>query len=134
DSTNAGISFSCSPVKACGSFSQITPGPQQNGIYVVDIVYTAPANVPSGMVATLFATSKADNAQSVGTPVTIVNPVSSVSTLSGTFAFMNRGIDANGYNGIAGSVILDGQGNVTGGEFDSADPSAVISASILPTG
>lgn len=134
DSANAGINFNCTPAKVCGSFSQITAGPSQNGIYVVDMVYTAPANVPPGMVATLVATSKADNAQSVGTPVTIVNPVSTVSTLSGTFAFMNRGIDANGYNGVAGSVTLDGQGNVTGGEFDSADPSTVISATILPTG
>ncbi len=134
DSTNAGISLNCTPVKACGSFSQVTVGPPQNGVYVVDMVYTAPANVPPGLVATLLATSKADNAQSVGTPVTIINPISSVSTLSGTFAFMNRGIDANGYNGVAGSVTLDGQGNVTGGEFDSADPSTVISAAILPTG
>lgn len=134
DATNAGISFSCTPVKVCGSFSQVTVGPSQNGIYTVDMVYTAPANVPPGMVSTLVAASKADNAQSVGTPVTIVNPVSRVSMLSGTFAFMTRGIDANGYNGIAGSVTLDGQGNVTGGEFDSADPSAVISAAILPTG
>ena len=134
DSANAGINLDCIPVKVCGSFSQITTGAPQNGVYVVDLVYTAPANVPWGMVATLVATSNADNAQSVGTPVTIVSPVSTVSTLSGTFAFMNRGIDANGYNGIAGSVTLDGQGNVTGGEFDSADPSAVISAAILPTG
>jgi hypothetical protein len=134
DSANAGINFNCIPLKVCGSFSQITVGAPQNGIYVVDMVYTAPAKVPPGMVATLFATSNTDNAQSVGTPVTIVNPISIVSTLSGTFAFMNRGIDANGYNGIAGSVTLDGQGNVTGGEFDSADPSTVISAAILPTG
>ncbi|MGH9515176.1 MAG: hypothetical protein ACRD3P_05805 [Terriglobales bacterium] len=134
DSANAGINFSCMPLMVCGSFSQITAGPPQNGIYVVDMVYTAPANVPPGMVATLFVTSNADNAQSVGTPVTIVNPISTVSTLSGTFAFMNRGIDANGFNGVAGSVTLDGQGNVTTGEFDSADPSAVISAAILPTG
>lgn len=134
DSTNAGINFKCTPVGVCGSFSQVTVGPPQNGIYAVDMVYTAPANVPPGMVATLVATSTADNARSVSTPVTIVNSISTVSTLSGTFAFMNRGIDANGYNGIVGSVTLDGQGNVTGGEFDSADPSAVISASILPTG
>lgn len=134
DSGNAGISFSCAPVAACGSFSQVATGSQQNGIYLVDMVYTAPANVPPGMVATLFATSQADNAQSVGTPVTIVNQVSSVSTLSGTFAFMNRGIDANGFNGIAGSVTLDGQGNVSGGEFDSSDPVTVISTAILPTG
>jgi hypothetical protein len=134
DSGNAGINFNCTPVKVCGSFSQITVGAPQNGVYVVDMVYTAPANVPPGIVATLFATSNADNAQSVGTPVTIVNPISNVSTLSGTFAFMNRGIDANGYNGVAGSVTLDGQGNVTGGEFDSVDPSAVISVAILPSG
>jgi hypothetical protein len=134
DSADAGISLTCAPANACGSFSQTTVSAPQNGIYVVDFVYTAPANVPPGIVATLVATSNADNAQSVGTPVTIVSPISTVSTLSGTFAFMNRGIDANGYNGIAGSVTLDGQGNVTGGEFDSADPSTVISAAILPTG
>jgi hypothetical protein len=134
DSANAGMNLTCAPVDVCGSFSQTTMGAPQNGTYVVDTVYTAPANVPPGMVATLIATSNADDAQSVGTPVTIISSVSTVSTLSGTFAFMTRGIDANGYNGIAGSVTLDGQGNVTGGEFDSADPSTVISAAILPTG
>ena len=134
DSANAGISLTCLPANACGSFSQTTASAPQNGTYTVDFVYTAPANVPPGIVATLIATSNADNALSVGTPVSIINSISTVSTLSGTFAFMNRGIDANGYNGMAGSVILDGQGNVTGGEFDSADPSTVISAAILPTG
>lgn len=134
DSANAGISLTCAPANTCGSFSQTTVSAPQNGTYIVDFVYTAPANVPPGIVATLVATSNADNALSVGTPVSIINSISTVSTLSGTFAFMNRGIDANGYNGMAGSVILDGQGNVTGGEFDSADPSTVISAAILPTG
>lgn len=134
DPANAGITLTCTPANACGSFGQTTVSAPQNGAYTLDFVYTAPANVPSGMVATLIATSKADDAQSVGTPVTIINATSAVSTLSGKFVFMNRGIDANGYNGIAGSVTLDGQGNVTGGEFDSADPSSVISAAILPTG
>lgn len=86
------------------------------------------------MVATLIATSKADDAQSVGTPVTITSSTSTVSTLSGTFAFMARGIDANGAHGLAGSITLNGQGNVSGGEIDSADPSTVISTAILPTG
>jgi hypothetical protein len=134
DSAYAGVNLTCAPISVCGSFSQTAIGTPQNGTYVVDTVYTAPANVPPGMVATLIATSNADDAQSVGTPVTIINSVSTVSTLSGTFAFMTRGIDANGSNGIAGSVTLDGQGNVTAGELDSADPSTVISASILPTG
>ena len=130
DSATAGVGLTCAPVNVCGSFGQTTIGAPQNGTYVVDTVYTAPVNVPPGMVATLIATSNADDAQSVGTPVTIISSVSTVATLSGTFAFMTRGIDANGYNGIAGSVALDGQGNVTGGEFDSADPSTVISAAI----
>lgn len=134
DSSNAGLSLTCTPANTCGSFSQTTVSAPQNGAYLVDTVYTAPANVPRGMVATLMATSNADDAQSINTPITITSSVSTVSTLSGTFAFMNRGIDANGYNGIAGSVTLDGQGNVTGGELDSADPSTVISAAILPTG
>lgn len=134
DTANAGLSLTCVPANACGSFSQTTVSAPQSGTYVFDFVYTAPASVPPGIMATLIATSNADNAQSVGTPITIANSASTVSTLSGTFAFMNRGIDANGYNGIAGSVTLDGQGNVSGGEFDSADPSSVISATILPTG
>ena len=110
DSANAGLSLTCTPANTCGSFSQTTVSAPQNGGYVVDTVYTAPANVPRGIIVNLIATSNADDSQSLNTPITITSSVSTVSTLSGTFAFMNRGIDANGYNGVAGSVTLDGQG------------------------
>jgi hypothetical protein len=61
------------------------------------------------------------------------NPVSGDSFLQGTFAFLLRGSDANGPVVFAGSVVLDGLGNVTGGVEDITRSSGSQSFTIDPT-
>jgi hypothetical protein len=54
--------------------------------------------------------------------------------LQGTYAFMLRGFDANGPVAIAGSVQMDGQGNITGGEEDVTRSGGWQQLTINPSG
>ena len=62
------------------------------------------------------------------------NSVPGAAYLKGQVAFMLHGFDANGPVVIAGSVTLDGAGNVTGGVEDITRSSGAKSLSILPAG
>ncbi len=54
--------------------------------------------------------------------------------LQGTYAFMLRGFDANGPVAIAGSVQMDGNGNITSGEEDATRSNGTQHLTIQPTG
>jgi hypothetical protein len=56
------------------------------------------------------------------------------SYLQGSLAFLLRGFDANGPVAIAGSVTVDGGGNIVGGVEDVTRSSGSQSLSILPAG
>jgi hypothetical protein len=62
------------------------------------------------------------------------NSVPGYAYLSGPVVFMLRGFDANGPVVIAGSVNLDGGGNVTGGEEDVTNSAGTQNLTIVPTG
>jgi len=62
------------------------------------------------------------------------NAVPGYAYLSGPMAFLLRGFDANGPVVIAGSVSLDGAGNVTGGEEDITNSTGSQSLTIVATG
>lgn len=107
DTKNGGVTWSCAPAGACGTFNPTTTA------YQVDTQYTpplAPANGPItanlSYPVTITATSVTDNTQSVSTTINIAQQ----------YAFVLAG---NGSFGMAGSVTLDGNGNIVGGEADS---------------
>jgi hypothetical protein len=124
DSKNAGVTWSCAPANACGTFNPATTGYQVTTQYTPPI---APANGPIttnlAYSVTITATSVTDNSQSASATVNIGQQ----------YAFVLNG----GYGGwgAAGSVTLDGYGNVVGGEVDYECPgcgtthAAVVSAS-----
>jgi hypothetical protein len=99
------------------------------------IGYTAPSTIPGtdapngGMNLTVTATSSTDNTV-FASATTFVTVVSDPSFLVGSYAFYVQGFDASGFvYTAAGSVALDGMGNVTGGEedfFDSANPAPSV--------
>jgi hypothetical protein len=106
DTKNLGVTWSCTPVGACGTFSPATTG------YNITTVYTppvAPANAPItqnlAYSVTITATSVSDTSQSASTTVNIAQQ----------YAFVMSGYASYG---MVGSVTLDGNGNVTGGETD----------------
>jgi hypothetical protein len=111
DSSNAGVDWSCTPAGSCGSFS---PAHTASGAMTN---YAAPASAAS---VTITATSAADLTKTASATFTVA-PLS-VSSLSGAYTFY-----AMGYNKdydpsqVAGNIVLDGNGNVTGGEQDRAD-------------
>jgi hypothetical protein len=107
DTANAGVTWSCTPANACGSFSPTTTGYQITTQYTAPIV---PANGPItpnlSYPVTITATSVTDSSQSASATISIAQQ----------YAFVLGA--GNGGWGVAGSVTLDGLGNVLGGEAD----------------
>jgi hypothetical protein len=109
DKNNAGVTWSCAPAGACGTFSPTTTG------YLVDTLYTAPilANGPItpnlNHAITITATSVADSSQSATS--TSIN-------LTQQYAIVLY--PGNGSFGMVASVTLDGNGNVISGEADGS--------------
>src|SRR5579871_904536 len=105
DTKNGGVTWSCTPVGACGSFNPATTA------YNVGTQYTAPTNVNGpvtpnlGHSVTITATSVTNTSQSASATIAI----------SQQYAFVMAG---NGSWGVVGSVTLDGSGNVLSGEVD----------------
>jgi hypothetical protein len=109
DKANAGVTWSCAPANACGSFNPATAG------YQITTVYTAPVAPPNGPITpnlaypvTITATSVADSSQSMSTTINAAQQYAIVL------------YPGNGSFGMVASVILDGNGNVTGGEADGS--------------
>ena len=95
---------------ACGSFI-----PQHTASGVVTS-YTAPSVVPSGGTVTLTATATADSTQQVSATLTVTSVTLNNSVLNGQYAFLLRGVQVEGASALAGSIIADGNGNITAGE------------------
>ena len=83
DSSNGGVTWSCTPTGACGSFS---PANAASGAATT---YTAPSSVPSGNTVTVTATSAADSSASASATVTITP------TPSADFFVSPNGSDSN---------------------------------------
>jgi hypothetical protein len=111
DSTNAGVDWTCS-TSPCGTFN---PTHTASG---GTTVYTAPS--AAGAV-TITADATAMSSVTATASVT-VNPIASASSLTGTYTYYANGFDLNGAPiSVVGSVILDGTGDITGGEQDYFD-------------
>src|SRR5277367_1999998 len=109
DTTNAGVDWTCTPTGTCGTFN---PAHTASGAATV---YTAPG-AAGAVVLTATATALATATQSA---TVTISTASNVSDLSGSYAFALAGRDVNAHAySLAGTVALDGNGNVTAGEQD----------------
>ena len=83
--------------------------------------YTAPATVPTGGSVTIVATSLTDASKSASA-VVVISGTASNTTLKGQYAFLIRAPTGNsadrGTTTFAGSVNVDGNGNILGGMED----------------
>jgi hypothetical protein len=108
DSKNGGVTWSCAPAGACGTFNPATTGYQVTSQYTPPV---APANsaITTNLAysVTITATSVTDSSQSASTTLNIAQQYSFV--LAGQASF-----------GMVGSVTLDGNGNIVGGEADAS--------------
>lgn len=133
DSAARGVNWSCTPATACGAFS---PTSTASGSATT---YTAPAAVPTGGSVTIIATSVTDSSKSA-TAVVLIAGTASNATLKGQYAFLIMAPTGNaatrGTSTFAGSVNLDGNGNILAGVEDivstsyrdQADPILATSA------
>jgi hypothetical protein len=116
DPFNAGVNWTVTCGSAdCGSFNPIQTA---SGVATT---YTAPASVPAGINVTIVATSVADPKVNTTAQIQITIVASANSLLKGQYAMFFTGTDTNGYYAVAGSLIFDGNGNITGGEEDFLD-------------
>jgi hypothetical protein len=106
DSKNGGVTWSCSPSSACGSFTPSTTG------YQIGTLYTPPVAPPNGPVepnlaysVTVTATSVTDTSQSASVTFNVAQQY----VIS---------LQSYGSWGVVGSITLDGNGNVIAGEAD----------------
>jgi hypothetical protein len=119
DSTNAGVDWSCTPANTCGSFN---PAHTDSGSATT---YTAPA------AAVAVTVTAASTAQATATATASINVTAAAgATLAaGNYVFQLIGTEAAGFvYGLAGSITVDGNGNVTAGEQDYNDGHGVVSA------
>ncbi|MBA0087792.1 MAG: hypothetical protein HRJ53_22630, partial [Acidobacteria bacterium Pan2503] len=115
DSAARGVNWSCTPLTACGAFS---PNSTPSGSMTT---YTAPAAAPTGGSVTIVATSVADPSKSASAAV-FISGTASNATLKGQYAFLIAAPTGNsadrGTTTFAGSVNVDGNGNILGGMED----------------
>lgn len=112
-----GVNWSCTASDGgnCGSFN---PTSTPSGTATA---YTAPSAIPgNGGTVTITATSAADPTKSVASSPISITPDQDLGLLNGQYALSLSGASSSGYYGLAGSIIADGKGNITGGEEDLA--------------
>ena len=95
---------------ACGSFI-----PQQTANQVITS-YKAPSTVPAGGTVTITATSIADPTQQASATVTVNSATLNNNVLNGQYAFLLTGVNVEGTSAVAGSIIADGNGNISAAE------------------
>jgi len=124
----AGVTWSCSPAGACGTFSPASTGNE------VVTNYTAPASGASGMAFTIIATSVKDINKSASASM-LVSGMASNATLIGQYAFfLTSPTGTRGTASLLGSVSLNGDGTVTAGIVDIISATAPdLQDQILPT-
>jgi hypothetical protein len=115
DNSNAGVDWTVTCGSAdCGSFS---PTHTTSGTATS---YTAPATVPTGNTVTITADATASSSVTTVGTVTITSGQTGTA-LNGQYAFFIEGADTTDFYIAAGSLIADGNGNITGGEEDYCD-------------
>ena len=141
DASNGGVlwTLACDTGADCGTLTAASSASGDT------IGYTAPSTIPaddivpgkpgaSGMLVVVTATSATDSTIFASANM-VVTSITDTSFLSGSYAFYVEGFDANGFlYTAAGSVNLDGAGNVMSGEedfFDAANPTPSIADVIV---
>jgi hypothetical protein len=102
---------------ACGSFiPQHTANDKANSTQQVTTSFTAPSTVPPGGTVTITATDTASPTTQISTTLTITPVTLNSSLLNGQYAFFLSGVNTIGLSALAGSIIADGNGNITAAE------------------
>jgi hypothetical protein len=127
DTSNKGVDWTVT----CGSSDcgLIAPTHTDSGTATT---YTAPASVPTGNTVTITATATASSSATTTGTVTITSG-STGTALNGQYAFSVSGADTTGFYVAVGSVVADGNGNITSGEEDLCDLAQCFTAVLSGT-
>jgi len=110
DSANGGVDWTCTPTGTCGTFN---PAHTASGAATT---YTAPGAAVSAVIT---ATATSSHTATATANVSVTATVTAVTIPAGTYSFYVSGEDSkNNTYAIAGAVVLDANGHVTGGEQD----------------
>ena len=109
DTASAGVDWSCTPADTCGSFSPAHTASAAATVFTASatagaIVITAASTTTSTITATADVT---------------VNQATVLQSLVGPYTFAMNGWTDDGPYSVVGNVVLDGSGNITGGEQDA---------------
>jgi hypothetical protein len=113
---NGTLNWSCTPVGSCGTFN---PAQTSTGVATT---YTAPAVATD---VTITATSSADNTKNASASVSVT--ANFAFYLSGSESGALSGTTGPNFYGVAGTVTMDADGNVFGGEQDYNDADGITS-------
>jgi hypothetical protein len=113
---------------ACGSVvPQHTANDVSNSSTAQKVTsYAAPSVVPPGGTVTVTATSTADPTKQASTQLTVTTASLNNSLLNGQYAFLLGGAEVDGTSALAGSIVADGNGNITAGEEGLAGISPLV--------
>jgi hypothetical protein len=88
------------------------------------VTFDAPVSIPTPATYNITVTSQADSSKSASVSVTITasKPLAcgtgNEAILNGQYAFLLKGFNHSGFQGIVGSITADGEGHITAGEVD----------------
>jgi len=112
---------------ACGSLiPQHTANDTANSTQQVTTSFTAPSTVPPGGTVTVTATATASPATQISTTLTITPVTLNNSLLNGQYAFLLSGVNTNDQSALAGSLVADGNGNITAAEESLSGQSTTL--------
>ena len=109
DTAAAGVDWSCTPADTCGSFSP------DHTASADATVFTASATAGAIVITAASTTTPTITA----TANVTVSQATVLQSLVGPYTFAMNGWTADGPYSVVGNVVLDGSGNITGGEQDA---------------
>ena len=109
DTAAAGVDWSCTPVGTCGTFVPT------HTASAATTVFTAPTTAGAIVITAASTTTPTITA----TADVTVNPATVAMGLVGPYTYHMSGFDSVDPYSVVGTVVLDGNGNITGGEQDS---------------
>jgi hypothetical protein len=102
---------------ACGSLiPPHTANDNGRSTQQVTTSFAAPSTVPPGGTVTITATVTANPATQISTTLTIAPVTLNSNLLNGQYAFFLSGVSTIGPSALGGSLIADGNGNITAAE------------------
>jgi len=112
---------------ACGSvIPQHTANDTATSSQQVTTSFTAPSAVPSGGTVTVTATATAAPTTQVSVTITITPVTLNNAVLNGQYAFFLSGVNTVDQSALAGSLVADGNGNITAVEESLPEQSTTL--------